>query len=255
MTQKTNEIIEKVEPVETQDDKSVDTFISKAIENNLPVEVMEKLFALREKVKAEKAKEEFVKALAKFQSLCQIIEKTKVVYNKDGRTVRYKYAPIDAIVEQIKKPLSEAKLSYTWEVKNEDKFITAVAVITHILGHSERSEFKIPVGMSEYMTAPQNYASALTFAKRYSLCNALGISTGEEDNDATTATKETDAKSIKAKIVFLLRSLGEKHQTKDQISEAVTRRTRLDLDEKNYSEIIARLQILVNEKNADSQIR
>ncbi len=98
------------------------------------------------------------------------------------------------------------------------------------------------------MTAPQKYASAQTFAKRYTLCNALGISTGDDDTDATDVKKEPDAKSDKAKIVFLLRALGKKTDTKDEVFGAVRELTKLEADEKNYGEIVDRLQILVNEK-------
>src|SRR3990167_2131118 len=107
-----------------------------------------------------------------FQDSCPAIKKTKKVMNKDGRTVRYQYAPLDSIVEQIKAPLKSAELSYRWETSNEKQEITAICTVTHVLGHSESSKFAVPIDTEGYMTAPQKYASALTFAKRYSLCNA-----------------------------------------------------------------------------------
>ena len=69
-------------------DESVNVLISQALTANVSVETMEKLFALREKVKAEQAKEAFVTAMSKFQEQCPTIEKTKKVMNKDGLTVR-----------------------------------------------------------------------------------------------------------------------------------------------------------------------
>ena len=45
----------------------VASFIQQAISQKLPVEVMERLFNLHKDVKAERAKEDFVYALAKFQ--------------------------------------------------------------------------------------------------------------------------------------------------------------------------------------------
>ena len=42
-------------------------FIQQAIEKGLPVETMEKLFALHKEVKADKAKEAFVMAMSEFQ--------------------------------------------------------------------------------------------------------------------------------------------------------------------------------------------
>jgi hypothetical protein len=216
---------------------------------------MEKLFALREKVKAEQAKEAFVSALSSFQSECPMVEKTKKVMNKDGVSVRYQYAPLDTIVEQIKVPLAKYGFSYTWDVKNEVGFITAVATITHSLGHSQTSEFKIPIDTEGYMTAPQKYASALTFAKRYSLVNALGISTGEEDTDATDVGKEKTPKSIKSKIMLALRTLGEDTSSKLSCDVAVKKLTQLDIKDENLDEIMGRLEILIQEKyNENSQV-
>lgn len=228
---------------------TVDTFITQAISQGLPVETMEKLFTLREKVKAEQAKEAYVEALSKFQGGCPIIEKTKKVLNKDGRTVRYQYAPIDAIAEQIKKPLVKNGLSYRWEVENKEKMIKATAIITHKLGHSERSSFEIPIDTEGFMTEPQKYASALTFAKRYSLCNALGISTGEEDTDATDVGNQAKPKSEKSKITFLLRGLGVEPKNKEEAEKIVKEKTGLELIDKNYGEIVARLEVLFQEKN------
>lgn len=228
-------------------DTSVDTFISQAITANVPVETMERLFALKKEVKAEQAREEFVRAISGFQSECPVIEKTKKVLNKDG-SLRYQFAPIDSIVKQIQTPLAKYELAYTWKVLNDPGFITAVCTITHSMGHSETSDFKIPIDTEGYMTAPQKYASALTFAKRYSLCNALGISTGDEDVDATDQHKDAEPKSDKAKIMFLLKTLKIDTTTKETISRSVLELTQLELIEKNYGEIVARLEEVIKER-------
>jgi len=241
---KENTSIVKKEKVENQ---SVDSFISQAIAQNLPVETMERLFSLRKEVKAEMAKEEFTAALSGFQSECPVIEKTKKVLNKDGQSVRYMFAPIDSIVKQIQDPLGKFKFAYTWEVKNTPGFITAVCTITHALGHTQSSEFMIPIDTEGYMSAPQKYASALTFAKRYSLCNALGISTGDEDTDAVDVNKEKTAKSDKSKIMFLLKALKKDTSTKEAIELSVREISKLELNDENLSEIVERLEITVKE--------
>lgn len=243
MKKNTQIVVKKV-----KQDESVNALISQALTANVSVETMEKLFALREKVKAEQAREAFTQALAGFQGECPIIEKTKVVMNKDGVTVRYKFAPIDSIIKQIKELLAKYGFSYTWNVVNKPDAIVAICKITHVLGHSEINEFEIPIGKSEFMTAPQQNAAALTFAKRYTLCNGLGISTGDEDTDATTVNKEKVAKSDKSKIMFLLRALKFNSVVKDEIAKKVKDLTSLDLEEKNYGGIVTRLEILIKEK-------
>lgn len=230
-------------------------FISQAIEKGLPVETMEKLFALREEVKAEQAREGYVEAMAAFQGAVPFIKKNKTVLNKDQRTIRYQYASLDAIADQIKKPLTQNGLSYRWEVENEPERIKATAIVTHKLGHSESSSFAVPIDKEGFMTAPQKYASALTFAKRYSLLDILGIAIGDEDIDATDVGKEKTPKSPKSKIVFLLRGLGDDTKTKESIASAVMNRTGLDLEEANYGEIVSRLEVLMQQQNEDTAVR
>lgn len=237
----------------TKKETGVEVLIAQAIEKGLPVETMEKLLAMQERWEAAQAKKEFVVALSQFQSDCPVVGKTKKVLNKDG-TLRYQYAPLDSIVEKIKKPLKSAGLSYTWDVRNDEGFITAVATITHERGYSQTSEFKIPIDKEGFMTAPQKYASALTFAKRYSLCNALGISTGEEDTDATDVGKEKDAKSVKSNIVLKLRQLGKPTKSKTEIEASVKELAQLELTPENYTEIDSRLSVIISESHEDKTV-
>jgi len=238
--------------VESKEVSTVDSFITKAIESNAPVETMEKLFALHKEVKAEKAKEAFVVAMANFQAQCPIIKKNKDVMEKSGNKVRYSYASLDSIVSQVKEVLGKCGLSYTTDVINETGFITAVCKITHVLGHSETSSFKIPIDTEGYMSAPQKYASALTFAKRYAFCNALGILTGEDDFDAADVEKKSELLSIvstKGKITFLLKELGVNTDSVDILAE-IKKLTQIEVkeDQATLNEIKGRLEILVQEK-------
>lgn len=160
-----------------------ETLISQAIHQNVPVETMERLLAMRRELKAEFAKEAFDKALAKFQSVCPVIEKTKQVSSKDGKP-RYKYAPLEAIVEQVKDVLKNNGFSYSIDAEVKESSVKAIVKAVHELGHSVESSFEVPIDPDAYMNAPQRFASALTFAKRYAFCNAFGILTGDEDDDS-----------------------------------------------------------------------
>ena len=223
-------------------------FIEQAIAKSLPVETMERLFVLHKEVKAEQAREEFVQALADFQGACPIIKKTKKVLNKDGRSVRYMYAPMDSVIEQIKKPLANNGFSYTWDSTRAEEHIKVFCKLTHRSGHSEKSTFDIQIVASDYMSSPQSYATALSYAKRYTLLNVLGIGTAEEDDDSVSSVKDKDAKSSKSRIMFLLKSLGKKVDTKDQIEKAVDKLTQLELKEENFQEIISRLEMITQEQ-------
>lgn len=240
--------------VKTEQGSSVEALLSQAVASGASVETMERLFSLREKVRAEQAKEQFIEAMAMFQKACPTIEKKKAVLNKNG-TVRYMYAPLDSIVAQIRNPIADNHLAYTWDTAHENSHMKVTCKVTHSMGHFETSTLEIPIGDGDFMTAPQKYASAQTYAKRYTLLNALGIATADEDTDATDVNKEKEALNPKAKIQFCLRQLKEKNATKEEVEEAVKRLTGLALDEKNYETIVERLESIIKENYEGTTIR
>lgn len=234
--------------VEQKSPTQVDSFIEQAIAAKAPVETLERLFKLHKEVQAEQAKSAFTQALADFQGECPKIEKNKKVLNKDGRSVRYQYASLDSIGNQIKETLKKHNLSYSWDVEKKDNNMLVTVTVTHVLGHSEKSSIEIPIAVDGYMTEPQKYASAQTYAKRYTLINALGITTADEDTDATDVADQKNAKSPKSRIVLSLRRLGYETDDAEVIKEKVKELTKLPLVEKNYEEIASRLDALVKEK-------
>jgi len=177
----------KRETAVVETNQSAESLISQAINKGVSVENMERLMAMRREMKQEYAKEEFDRAMSKFQSECPIIKKTKTVLNKDKSTARYKYAPLDSIMNQVKNFIQANGFSYSINAKVDKDLVTAICKVTHRAGHSESSEFQIPIDPEAYMNQQQKFASALTFAKRYSFCNAFGILTGDEDDDGKTA--------------------------------------------------------------------
>lgn len=249
MATKAKEIVVKEHPEITKESTSVESFITQALANNVPIETLERLLAMREKVNQERNKSAFVAAVSYFQETCPIIEKKQKVLNKDGRSVRYQYASLDSIISQIKTPLKEAGLSYSWDVEHLEGHMKVTITLTHTLGHSTTSTLEIPISDSAFMTGPQTYASAQTFAKRYTLLNVLGIATADEDTDAVDVAKKppADANSPKSRIVLRLRALGAPTATKEEIEEAVLKFTKLDLIPENYEEIGTRLQVLIDD--------
>lgn len=157
--------------------------ITQAINKGLPVETMEKLLAMRRELKQEWAKEQYFLSLSKFQKECPIIEKTKIVYNRDGKTVRYKYAPLEKIIDQVKDLLFECGFSYDLNSRQENNKYIAVCNIHHKDGHSEISEFILPFDDNSGMNLIHKVGSTRTYANRYCFCNAFGIMTEDEDND------------------------------------------------------------------------
>jgi len=244
----------------------VENLISKAITEKLPVETMEKFLAMRREVIAEQSKKAFDFAMSKFQGECPVIEKTKKVMDKTGG-VRYSYASLDSIVGQVKNFLSSNQLSYSIKVENTEKTLIVKCIITHIDGHSEESSFEVPIGTEAYMSDVQKYGARLTFAKRYAFCNALGIMTGDGDNDANEEDKKpapakppvkspaVKPKTDKEIIVRLVKKLKPEIKD-DEYPIFVKDRIKEDLLPDNFKSIISKLEVLVEEaeeiKKADA---
>jgi len=116
-------------------------------------------------------------ALAKFQANCPTIEK-----KKDNPFFKSKYAGLDDIINSIRKPLSEAGLSFV-QLPSENALTT---VLMHESG--EYIQGTIPV-TAKKENDPQAYGSAITYARRYSLASVLGLAVGDDDDDGNAANK------------------------------------------------------------------
>lgn len=169
--------------------------IETAIRSNVSVEQLEKLMAMQERWEAKKSRKEFFAALAKFQSKCPVIEKKgKAAFDSTkagGGKVKYNYATLDAIIDQIKEPLKENGLTYRWEFAEDAATIVVTCVITHKAGHEEKTTFSAAHDITGAKNAIQSKGSTLTYLQRYTLIGALGIATGEEDIDGAQASDST----------------------------------------------------------------
>ena len=173
-------------PSDTSPGLPVEALIAKAIEHGLSVEGLERLLAMRERLKAESAREAFFEALAAFQATCPVVPRRKVARIESSKgAYTYRYAPLDDIVEAVGPLLARHGLSYVIQARYEAEPPAQVAscVVHHVAGHAEASEFRAPIDGGARMNVVQQNATALTYAKRYAFCNALGILTGDEDVD------------------------------------------------------------------------
>lgn len=188
MAKKAQVVKETLAPASSNslDAVQVQQLIAQAIDKGVPVETMEKLLAMRQQLKGEWARERYHSALSAFQAECPVIKKTKIVMNKDGKTERYRYAPLDSIITQVKDLIEKHGFNYRVDAGIEGRTVQATCIVTHKEGHFEKSSFAVPIDPEAYMNEAQKYAAALTFAKRYAFTDAFGILTGDEDNDAVS---------------------------------------------------------------------
>lgn len=158
-----------------------------AVEQNIPVETMERLVALHERMSDRAAAAEFAAALARFQRACPLIARTSRadIVSGSGAKFSYNYAELDEIVRTIRDLLHECGLSYSWDSKvGPNGMLECTCTLTHVKGHKSQASFACPTESRAGMSAAQKVAAALTFARRQTLVQVLGLTTCDSDTDA-----------------------------------------------------------------------
>lgn len=158
----------------------IDALVQKAVESGA-VDVLERLLAVKQQVRADDARAAFYAALIGFQNACPVIEKTTTANIKPGFS--YNYTPLEVIAHAIRPMLDQYQLGYRWFAAQQGNLLTVTCRISHAHGHIEETSLTVPVGVDPQRPA-WPVAQSLTYAKRYTLCNALGIVVGGEDDDA-----------------------------------------------------------------------
>lgn len=166
-------------------DPNPSALLQLAVQQNLDIDKLEKLMELQERWQAQQARKEFLSAVSQFQAICPTLEKTKRVEftNKAGYKTKYSYASLGDIVESIKKPLSDKGLSFRWEIQDTENKLTVTCIVSHLLGHSEKTTMSAAKDDSGGKNEIQQRGSSITYLQRYTLIAALGISTADEDVD------------------------------------------------------------------------
>lgn len=107
----------------------------------------------------------------------------KVKKSAENPFFKSAYADLPAILDAIKDPLQEAKLTFT-------QFPVGAHGLTTLLMHTSGEWMKATYEMVPVKNDPQGHGSAITYARRYALGAILGIST-EEDDDGNSASAPT----------------------------------------------------------------
>lgn len=168
------------------------TLIEKAIEKGLDVSQLSQLFELKQRYDADMAMKSFRSALCSFQANKPDLIKGKKVSMKlkSGFTKEYNYNPLPTVQKAIDPVLTQYGLSYRWEVSNQEGKNVVTCIISHVDGHSEKTQISAPNDDSGNKSAVQSIASTISYLKRYSLEAALGLASDEDNDGATQPKKE-----------------------------------------------------------------
>jgi hypothetical protein len=160
-------------------------------QQGVSTEVMERMLAMQERILARDARMAFVEALAAFQAAVGPVPKISkgAIRNDGSKTTTVMYAARDVIMDHIRKPLAAHGLSVRYEIANADENTKVTCIVSHILGHEERTTFETKTSNAAPPRASgvQISGSAVEYGMRYSLVAGLGLVAQGVDDDGETA--------------------------------------------------------------------
>jgi hypothetical protein len=171
----------------------------------IPIETVERLIALRERMQAEAARRAYFDALADFQRDCPTIINERTVSGRSGGTL-YKFAPLAQIVATIRQLEHQCGFSHRFETHpTESGGVEVACIVTHREGHSEATKVFMPPTKGQNTNASQDMGIQIKYGMRYALIGGYGIVTADTDTDGRTpaddeveAISEEQAANIRA---------------------------------------------------------
>jgi len=146
------------------------------------VSVAKELVHLIEHMEDRRAERDFAQAFAGLQTELKTFQATKVVPDKHGNP-RYTYLPYEAIMREVQPLLERHGFSLSFSTDFQDSRIVQTCTLQHIAGHHRDYKAFVRAGAGPYgATETQADGAAMTYAKRYALCNCLNIVV-ERDTD------------------------------------------------------------------------
>lgn len=187
--------------------------IQAAMQQGMAPEQLREFIAARREWEEDEARKLYSQAIADFQSRCPIIEKGDKAHNKQ-------YAAMDRIWRTIRPLMDETGLSIVWTVNAATEYgLHIEGEIRHKAGHSVPISYDLP--MPDKVTgqnAAQQMGSATTYARRYAMCSALGIITGEDDDGHDAATRYL-TKEQADELAEILATLADRKSALDAMLE------------------------------------
>lgn len=178
-----------------------------AIERGIDPAGIKTLSEVMLSMQARQAEQAFNTALARFQAECPVVLKKKSIAfpTKSGGSFTSRYAEMSSIVEEVRELLTNCGFSYSFDREVDEKTVRVWCVIRHTEGHQTRTLFSVPLDKGNKLSDAHAVAGATTFCERYAFRGALGITTGDVDNDG----KEFLVKFITPEQIDILKKLME----------------------------------------------
>lgn len=158
-------------------------FAALAANPDISVDKLERLMSLHERSLARQAEYEFNVAFVEMQA------KLPVVLERGKGDKNIRYAKREDIVKAVRPVLAEHGFSLNFStVWPDDKTIVVTGTLTHMRGHSVKSEFRAQPDQTGSKNAIQAQGSSIEYGRRYTTLDLLNIVSSEHDDDGRGAS-------------------------------------------------------------------
>ena len=161
-----------------------------AMQNGGSIEQIRDFMQLQREWEADQARKAYVADMAEFKKNPPHIVKDKVV-SYSGTS--YSHATLGNVTSSIVEGLARHGFSHRWDTDQRDGGqIVVTCILTHKLGHSERTSLFSSRDDSGKKNNIQQMASAITYLQRYTLLGACGLATHDQGDDDGQAAEPID---------------------------------------------------------------
>lgn len=157
-----------------------------AADPKVPVEKLERLIAMQERIIAVQAKAEFFAAFAQMQGEIPVITKRgEILVDGKVRSTFAKHEDIQRIVRPI-------LTKHGFALRHRNEFVDGgklkiIGILSHRAGHTEQDEFIGAADTSGSKNAIQALGSTRQYGMRYTTIALLNIASEDEDDDGVSA--------------------------------------------------------------------
>lgn len=158
---------------------------------DVPVDKLERLLAMQERILDRNAEAAFNAAFAEMAAEIPTV-------SERGKTDKGTYATLEDIIEAVRPVLQRHGFALSHRTEWPEKTsVKVIGILTHREGHSRQSEFMSGADASGSKNAIQGLGSAVAYGRRYTTKDLLNIATRDEDDDGrgTERTGKPDAKA------------------------------------------------------------
>lgn len=220
--------------------------VSDALARGATPEMVDRLIAWGERLQAAAARRAFDEAIAAAKAKISV-----VVRNAKGHNDK-RYADFAAYARAVDPVLAEHGLSYRFRT-TQDGAIRVTCIVSHRDGHSEENSLTGPSDTSGSKNAIQAIGSTLSYLQRYTLIQAFGLASSNDDDGRAAGGAAEPAPSITdAQAEALRKALAFKGRSEVDFCRVMKRESLTDLEASRFDAALAWISKLPTPEATDA---